>query len=526
MLENFNKLLKPFLALPFNKRIVVVVVVAISAISFTVLVIASNKSDYKALFTNLSTEDAGEVVKKLKEQKVPYQIAGDGKAVMVPADKVYDLRLSLASEGLPQGGGIGFEIFDRKNFGMTEFVQKINYKRALQGELARTIGQISGVDQARVHLAIPEKALFTDSEKPTTASVIIKMKSTRSLQENEVQGIIHLVASSVEGMDPSHVTVLDGRGKILTKGGPGDLNSKMTTAMMETERGYEKNLEGKLQTLLNKVVGSDKSVARVSASFDFKQVEKYEEQYDPKTAAVRSEQRSEEKAGLSNLIGGIPGVQTNLSKVPVAPPRTVEGGSRSDETRNFEVGRVTSRTIEPVGTLSKVSVAILVDGSYETPSATGKKSTKKPKYIPRTAEEIQKIEALVKSAAGIDSERGDQLTVVNIPFTEISETGDDGRQPWWHAPIYQTLLKNVLIGVGFLSLLFLVLKPMLRIIRTNASEYESAELVNNQLQKALSNPLRGQLESQPSVSQIELIEHVKKEPYQTAQILKSWLDNK
>jgi len=163
MLENIKKIVEPFNALPFRQRLMVVGVVAISLVAFAVLVLTANKSDYKPLFANLSSEDAGEIVKKLKEQKIPYQIAADGKAIMVPVDKVYDLRLTLASEGLPQGGGIGFEIFDRKNFGMTEFVQKINYKRALQGELARTIGQISGVEQARVHLAI---SLIMRSRRP------------------------------------------------------------------------------------------------------------------------------------------------------------------------------------------------------------------------------------------------------------------------------------------------------------------------------------------------------------------------
>jgi len=351
------------------------------------------------------------------------------------------------------------------------------------------------------------------------------MKSKRSLQENEVQGIIHLIGSSVEGMDPNHVTVLDSRGKILSKGSPGDLNSKMTSTMMETERGYEKNLEERLQSLLNKVVGSDRSVARVSATFDFRQVEKYEEKYDPETA-VRSEQRSEEKAGITSIVGGgVPGVQTNLGKVAPAAPRSVDGGVRSDETRNFEVGRVTSRTIEPVGTLAKLSVAIMVDGSYETPLASAKKTAKKAKYIPRTGEELEKIEALVKSAAGINVERGDQVTVVNIPFTEISDAGDDGHESWWHAPIYQSLVKNILIGAGFLALLLLVIRPMLAIIRANAANYAAEERSVDHLQGMLATPQRGQLESQ-SVSQLELIEHVKKEPYQTAQILKSWLDNK
>ncbi len=302
MPEGLKKLLDPFLSLPTSKRLIVAGVAACSLLAFAALIFVANRTDYRPLFANLTTEDAGEIVKKLKDQKVAYQISADGKAILVPSDKVYELRLSLAGEGLPQGGGIGFEIFDRKNFGMTEFVQKLNYQRALQGELSRTIAQLAGVEQARVHLVIPEKSLFKDSEKPPTASVVLKMKSNRTLRENEVQGVVHLVSSAIEGMDTENVTVLDSRGKVLSRTGPSDATGKLTSTMQETQRNYEKNLEERLQSLLDKVVGSGRSVARVSATFDFKQVEKYEEKYDPETAAVRSEQRSEEKAGAPTLL--------------------------------------------------------------------------------------------------------------------------------------------------------------------------------------------------------------------------------
>src|SRR5512138_18325 len=221
MPDGLSRLIEPFMVLSPGKRMLIAGVAFLSVMAFAVLIFVANRTDYRPLFANLTSEDAGEIVKKLKEQKVPYQISSDGKALMVPADKVYELRLSLASDGLPQGGGVGFEIFDRKNFGVTEFVQKLNYQRALQGELSRTITQLAGVEQARVHLTIPEKSLFKENEKPATASVVLKMKSNRTLRESDVQGIVHLVASSVEGMDPDHVSVLDGRGKILSKGGSG-----------------------------------------------------------------------------------------------------------------------------------------------------------------------------------------------------------------------------------------------------------------------------------------------------------------
>lgn len=524
MPEQLKKIFEPFLALSPAKRWIVGGVVALSAILFALLIIVANRTDYRPLFSNLASEDAGEIVKKLKEQKVPYRIESNGTAILVPSDKVYDLRLSMASDGLPQGGGVGFEIFDRKNFGVTEFVQKLNYQRALQGELSRTISQLSGVEQARVHLAIPEKSLFMDDEKHPTASVVLKMKSARRLHESEVQGIVHLVASSIEGMDPDKVTVLDSLGKILSKTGNSDPTGKMTTAMLEMQRNYEKAVEDRLQSLLDKAVGSGKSVARVNAVFDFKQVEKYEERYDPDSTAVRSEQRVEEKNGMATAASGIPGVQSNTGKNVSAPPSSsTNQASKSDETMNYEVSRTTARIIEPVGALARISVAIMVDGKYEGSAAA--EGAAKKKYVPRSAEELQKIESLAKSAVGFSGERGDQITVANIPFQDSSEAGMDESVGWWHAPIFMALLKNVLIGFGFLVLIFFVIRPLLSILRASGGRRQDSFVPLNQAE--------GELESKDNLalamyaaSQQKLIEKVKADPYQTAQILQNWLQQR
>lgn len=525
MPEGLKKIFEPFLAMSTGKRWAVGGVVVLSALLFTLLIVVANRTDYRPLFSNLTSEDAGEIITRLKEQKIPYRIEANGKAIMVPSDQVYDLRLSMASDGLPQGGGVGFEIFDRKNFGMTEFVQKLNYQRALQGELSRTISQLSGVDQARVHLAIPEKSLFKEDEKVPTASVVVKMKSAGSLRESEVQGIIHLVSSSVEGMDPEKVTVLDSRGKVLSKGGTTDTTGKMTTAMLEMQRSYEKSVEDRLQSLLDRAVGTGRSVAKVSASFDFKQVEKFEERYDPEATAVRSEQRREEKMGSAATASGVPGVQSNTGRT--TPPAQGGGagqeGSKNDETMNYEISRSTARTIEPVGSLAKISVAVMVDGKYDgTPGAEG---AAKPKYIPRTPDELQKIDALVKSAVGFNSERGDQVTVANIPFQDPAGVEGDSAGGWWQAPIFMAVLKNALIGFGFLVLFFLVIRPLMKILRKQpvqafegfAPIQESEEQLEHQHRVAL---------AAHAASQLQLIEKVKQDPYQTAQILQNWLQQR
>jgi flagellar M-ring protein FliF len=521
MQDGIKRFIAPIAALSPTKRWVMLGAVALSAVFFGLLIMTANRTEYKPLYANLGNEDAGEIMKKLKEQKVPTRISDDGKTILVPAGKVYELRMSLASEGLPQGSGIGFEIFDRKNFGMTEFVQKLNYQRAMQGELSRTIGQISGVEQARVHLALPERTLFKENEKPPTASIVLKMKSARPLSEGEVQGIIHLVASSVEGMNSENITVIDSRGRMLSRPVASDQAGRLASTMLETQRNLEKSVEDRLQSLLDRVVGAGKSAARVNVTLDMKNLEKYEERYDPQAAVVRSEQRSEQKENVITP-GGVPGVQSNLAKIPV-PAATPGGGSKNDETKNYEISRSTSRTVEPAGALSRISVAVLVDGKYEK-VAGKKKGAQQSKYVPMTPDELQKIEALVKSAVGFNQGRGDQVTVANIPFRDVAAEGEEsGGSPWWEAPVLMSLVKNALIGVAFLALIFLVIRPMVKSLGSfrpaGGTTFEGIEDGPEELNSAA---LQAQL-AMTRVNQLELVESVKKDPYQTAQVLQSWL---
>lgn len=523
MPEGIRRLIEPFLALSPGKQMLIAAVAFLSAAAFAILIFVANRTDYGPLFTNLTSEDAGEIVKKLKDAKTPYRITADGKGILVPSDKVYELRLTLASEGIPQGGGVGFEIFDRKNFGMTEFVQKLNYQRALQGELSRTIAQLNGVEQARVHLAIPEKSLFRDNEKPATASIVLKMKSNRSLRDSEVQGVVHLVSASIEGMDPEHVTVLDSRGKILSKGGSSDPAARMSSTMQETQRAYEKNVEERVQSLLDTIVGGGKSVARVTASFDFKQVERVEEKYDPESIAVRSEQRTEEKGASTTSSAGVPGVQTNLGRTSAGGAATSGGGSKNDETLNYEVSRSTSKTIEPVGALSKISIAVLVDGKYEAPAPAKKGEDVKAKYVPRSPDELQKIESLVKSAVGFNADRGDQLSVQNIPFQDTGEAGAGEAASRWTNPFFISLAKNLMIGIGFLVLVLFVIRPLIAALRVGKRPtLESFEPIGGEGMDQLTTAERALINAQMA-EQKDLIEQAKKDPYQVAQILQNWV---
>jgi len=328
-------------------------------------------------------------------------------------------------------------------------------------------------------------------------------------------------------MNAENVTVIDNKGKILSKGtgGASDVAAKLTGNMQETQRGYERNMEERLQTLLDRVVGGGKTVARVAATFDFKQVERVEEKFDPETIAVRSEQKSEEKAGGGSSVAGVPGVQTNLGRAAPGAAGGTGGGSKSDETLNYEVSRSTSRTIEPVGTLNKVSVAILVDGKYEAPAPAkdGKAVEAKPKYTPRSPDELQKIEALVKGAIGFNAERGDQLSIQNIPFQDPGDAVGTADAPaWWTNPFLQSLLKNLLIGLGFVALMLFVVKPMinsLRLPKPPRLDIMDKLVPDLQRQEKLSAAEKAQLAAQMQEQQ-DLMDKAKTNPYQVAQ---NWL---
>src|SRR6059036_51205 len=250
---------------------------------------------YRPLFTNLAERDASAIVEALKAQKVPFELEDGGRAVLVPAERQYELRLTLASRGLPEGGGVGFEIFDKQTLGQTDFLQRLNYQRALQGELGRTIGQLGGVEAARVHLALPERSLFVAEDRRPSASVVVKLVQGRTLSAAQIDGIVHLVAASVEGLQPEAVTVVDEGGRILTSDRRGAEAAGTSNVPIEIQQTLERGAEERIESMLGAVVGRDKVVARVAASLDFSRVERTEETYDPDRTAVRTQRRTREE---------------------------------------------------------------------------------------------------------------------------------------------------------------------------------------------------------------------------------------
>lgn len=390
---------------------------AVIVASVALLILAfswSQKEEYHVLYSNLSESDAGQIVQKLKDMKLPYRAEAGG--ILVPADRVYDARLQLASQGLPQGGGVGFELFDKTSFGTTEFVQKLNYKRALQGELARTVMAIGAVEQCRVHLAIPEKSLFAregEHERPT-ASVLVKLRQGKTLSSAQVDGIVHLVASSVEGLNSQEITVIDAKGNVLSK--PSGDVAGLSASQFDYQSSYSKDLEARIISILEPVVGKGKVRAKASAVIDFSRSETTEEKFDPEGQVVRSEQKQNEKSTTVGA-GGVPGVVSNLpGKTTVAATPSQGQSEKQSQTVNYEMTKITSRTVNAPGLVKKLTAAVLVDGTY-----TPQQGSKEMKYTPRSEEDVRRYEELVRETMGFTESRGDQIKVVNMPFEVARE---------------------------------------------------------------------------------------------------------
>ncbi len=400
---------------------VVVAIIGGSVIGLSFL----QREDYQPLFVGLSTEDASMVVAKLKEQKIPYKLGMNGTTVSVPKERVADVRLILASQNsLPGSSGVGLELFDKTNYGMTEFMQNVNYKRAIQGELTRTINQMPEIAASRIHIAIPEKTLFTDREKEATASVFLKLKQGRMLSKGQVDGVVNLVASSVEGLRPENVVVIDSSGRILHKSGDSDSAVMLSGQQYELQRTVEKTIEDSVQSMLDTFLQNSRSIVRANVELNLRKVEKMEEEYQPDKSAVSAEKKSKERiVNTRGRVGGVPGVAANLAAATAAkgakqgPPRPEDQNlsqtEREDSNVNYEVSKSVRKIVEPFGDIKRISIAVLVDGKYEKVKS---KKGEELKYIPRSQQELDNIKNLVLRAAGFNEERGDKIEVLNMPF--------------------------------------------------------------------------------------------------------------
>ena len=413
------------------KMVLAITVVAAIGIAVWLGVRASSQP-YAVLFTDLSAEDASAVVTKLKELKVEHRVIEGGR-IEVPEARVHELRLEIAGAGLPKGGGVGFESFDKMRLGATEFEQKVLYRRALEGELVRTIGSVAAIESARVHLVMPERSVFATRREPGSASVVVKLRPGRELGSQEIASIVHLVSSAVPNLSSDHVTLATTEGALLRRpksaSDDGDTTGLGDDQLAEV-RALEAGLEDRARTMLERVVGTGHVDVKVSADIDFSRVETTQDRFQPQKPILRSEELSVERTGAVDdaTLAGVPGAESNLPN-GAAPeeenaeaPANAPGVVRHQHTRNFEVDRITEKRVSKSGVLKRLTVAVVVDGVPLT-DENGVTS-----MVPRDEEEVARLGALVRSAVGATDARNDVVTVDSIPFianpSELVPSGD------------------------------------------------------------------------------------------------------
>jgi flagellar M-ring protein FliF len=515
------------------KRVALLVATVGSLLLGLGIVLMESHEPYAYLFTEMSTEDTAAVVEKLKATQVPYRLDDSGTRIEVPESRVHELRLELASQGLPRGGGVGFEIFDKSQLGSTEFEQQVNLRRALEGELSRSISTLRGVQSARVHLVMPERRLFVAGQEKASASVVLKLRTPEAASRDEIAGIVHLVASAVPGLTRDRVSVVSSDGMTLHRptlegeasgGGSGDL--------AEQGQLLGEKLETAVREQLERVVGPGLADVRVNVAVNPATREKTSELYNKDTIALRSEHKVEEMTGGNQLaIAGVPGAESNLPDAKPGAPETTPapagsgGVFRRTQTRNWEVDRVVEKTSTPPGEIQRLSVAVLVDENRVVKGG-------KPSALPRTKEELAALEDIVKKAVGFDAERGDSLTVQSLAFHH-DDMGDATKlttPPFWHRYVpFALLAAVVLVALFVLSLRSRADKKLAA--AQKAAELRAAEIAGGMLPGvAASRALpEGDLQRllEPSAPAVDFrakaLEIAGRDPATASLVLKAWL---
>ncbi len=402
---------------------------------------------YVPLYTNLSAQDAAAIAAKLKEQKVPYQLTDGGATILVPQDAAPDLRLQLVSQGLPSGSGVslvGMEVFDRTNLGITDFAQRLNYQRALEGELTRTISRLSAVQSARVHLALPQDRLLTSQQQPPTASVVLQLKPGAKLSNDQVSSIKLLVSKSVEGLQPENVAVVDTNGNALGDlSSPQELRDKEAAARMEVQRQREADLEKKIQGLLDTVLGPNHAVVRATVDLDWNDVKQDIETFSPSNTQpqVRSQQDEREQFNGQGVAAvppvGVPGTQSNVPSYQAAQPGETSSYQHSKVTTNYEISSDKQSIVRAPGTVKSIGIAVMIDQSVK-------------------AAQADQISQAVAAAAGIQPARGDQVAVIPLPFDEgLAAQLKKQQEEQRNMEIYQLSIKLAGVALAFIGIFFL-----------------------------------------------------------------------
>lgn len=528
----------------------------------------NREKDLRPLFTSLSPEDSGAIVSKLRTTNVPYSIRDDG-AIMVPSARVAELRLDLASSGLPQTGRLGFELFDKTNFGVTDFAEQVNYRRAVEGELERSFLAIAEVEKARVHVTFLKDSVFVESRQPAKASVMLKLRPGGRLSPQNIQGITHLAASAVEGLQPENVSVLDMNGALLNRprrnidgedSGPSD-------ARLEYRQSIEKDLLVKIRATLDPLLGEDRYRAGVTADVDFSSGEQSEETFEPDKSVMVHSQKTEDVSGSSAAAGGVPGTASNLPR-PVERTSSTRGGvARRTENVTYQTSRVVKRLTLPQGNLRRVSVAVLLDQAvrWEGNGAQAKRVIEAP-----PPERLKVVRDVLAGVIGFQEQRGDQILVESLPFDatlhsappDPAGSGSPGNRtsapipvPSWvqpllnYAPIAVWLGAVAALAVVMLVAVFWIVRRLRRNSKVavahgapahaaltatdHASQLESkamAQLAANEENRVRAEQeLLASLQLPPNTKKTEILrkqigESAKRDPQATAQLVRAWLN--
>ena len=457
-----GQLRKLIAALSLKQRVTIVFAAAASVLAIVGLTHWRKESDFKPLYTSLSPDDAAAVVQKLKESATEYRVSENGSTVLAPSAHIAELRLDLAAAGLPKTGRIGYELFDKTNFGATEFTEHLNYHRALEGELERSISALSAVEQARVHITFPKDSVFLDSREPAKASVLLKIRVASRLTEQNVAAIANLVASAVEGLGPEAVSILDMRGNLLNRPHHDLGGDQPSEATLEYRQKIENDLLAKINSTLEPLLGPDKFRAGVSVDCDFTSGEQSEETLDPTRSVMVSAQKSEEQGGAS-LAAGQPGTASNLPRPTSRPGGGASGVSRRTENIAYQSSRLVKRIKLPQGAIKRMSISVLVDHAVRM---EGSGPRAKRILVPPSAETLKGIHDLVAAVTGLSVDRGDQLVVESLPFEstknfepmELSAPAKpaDPRVPRWLAPFVQSGSGMMMLVGGALCLLLML----------------------------------------------------------------------
>lgn len=542
-----------------NPKIPLLIAGAIASAVVAVLALWAKSPDYRVLYSNISDRDGGAIVTQLTQMNIPYRFADNGTALLIPADKVHETRLRLAQQGLPKGGAVGFELLDQEKFGISQFSEQINYQRALEGELSRTIETLGPVQTARVHLALPKPSLFVREQKQPSASVTLNLQPGRALDEGQINAIVYMVSSSVAGLPAGNVTVVDQGGHLLTQSdGTGrDLNATQLKYANEVESRIQRRIEAILQPM----VGNGNVHAQVTAQIDNAVREQTDEEYKPNQApnqaAVRSQQLSDSSQSGGQLSGGVPGALTNQPAPPATgnitnPPQagganantanaqrpassTIDtngrrsssaSNARRDETINYEVDRTIRHTQQKAGNVDRLSVAVVVN--YAT-NASGKS-------IPLTPQQLEQVTALVREAMGFSATRGDTLNVVNTPFTTSAE--ESGDVPFWQQSSFfdllMTLGRYLLVLIVAFILWRKLVKPLLNKQLANAQparRVEPTPIVTTPVQpaKPSNEEIQNRRKSQQRATAEQQAQRVRdmaeQDPRVVALVIRQWMSN-